>query len=126
SADIPVFLISGNHDAASVISRKLTLPENVHVFSSSKPQTMEPGRWPVAIHGMSFPNREVKENLVPRYPEPISGRFNLGLLHTSLAGREGPHDTYAPCSVADLLAKGYDYWALGHIHQPQVVHEDPW
>ena len=31
---IPVYLIAGNHDAASVISKKLSLPENVHVFST--------------------------------------------------------------------------------------------
>ncbi len=124
-ANIPVYLISGNHDAASVITRKLSLPDNVHSFSSRKAETVEPQPWPVAIHGMSFPNRAVEENLVPAYPEPLPGKFNLGILHTSLAGREG-HDTYAPCSVDDLTAKGYDYWALGHIHQPEVVHEGPW
>lgn len=124
-AGIPVFLISGNHDAASVITRKLSLPENVHCFSSRKAETVEPDAWPVAIHGMSFPNRAVAENLVPDYPPPIPGKFNLGILHTSLAGREG-HDTYAPCSVNDLTGKGYDYWALGHIHQPEIIHESPW
>lgn len=124
-AGIPVYLISGNHDAASVVTKKLTLPENVHVFSSHNPETLEPEPWPVAIHGMSFPNRAVAENLVPRYAAPVSGKFNLGLLHTSLIGYEG-HDPYAPCTVNDLIGKGYDYWALGHIHQPQVVHEDPW
>ena len=35
-----------------------------------------------------------------------------GLLHTAADGREG-HARYAPCSVANLVAKGYDYWALG-------------
>ena len=30
------------------------------------------------------------------------------------------HDTYAPCSLKDLQDKGYDYWALGHIHQPVI------
>ena len=53
------------------------------------------------------------------------GKFNIGILHTRLAGAEG-HDTYAPCSVPDLVSKGYDYWALGHIHQPAVLHETPW
>jgi DNA repair exonuclease SbcCD nuclease subunit len=124
-AGIPVFQIAGNHDAASVITRKLSLPENMHSFSSRKTETVEPEAWPVAIHGMSFPNRAVEENLVPGYPSAVPGKFNLGILHTSLAGREG-HDTYAPCSVNDLTAKGYDYWALGHIHQPEVVQEDPW
>lgn len=125
AAGIRVYLISGNHDAASVVTKSLTLPDNVHTFSSRSPATKEPEAWPVAIHGMSFPNRAVDENLVPSYPAPVTGKFNLGLLHTSLAGVEG-HDTYAPCTITDLVEKGYDYWALGHIHQPQVVNESPW
>lgn len=124
-AGIPVYLIAGNHDAASVISRKLSLPANVRHFSSKAPETVEPEPWPVALHGMSFPNRVVDENLVPRYPAAVKGKFNIGILHTSLAGNAG-HDTYAPCSVEELTAKGYDYWALGHVHQPAVIREKPW
>jgi DNA repair exonuclease SbcCD nuclease subunit len=49
---------------------------------------------------------------------------NIGLLHTSLAGAEG-HDTYAPCSLADLTGHGFDYWGLGHVHKRQVHAESP-
>ena len=122
---IPVYLIAGNHDAASVISKKLTLPENVHVFSTRSAETKEVAGHPVAIHGQGFPNRAVPENLVIKYPPAVAGKFNLGVLHTSLTGKPG-HDTYAPCSESDLRAKGYGYWALGHIHQPEVISQDPW
>ena len=125
SAGLPVFLISGNHDAASVLTRKLTLPDNVQLFPSRSAKTLEVPGLPVVIHGQSFPNREVPENLVPGYPAPVAGVFNLGLLHTSLSGATG-HDTYAPCSLGDLTAKGYDYWALGHVHQPTILSETPW
>ncbi|MET3648932.1 DNA repair exonuclease SbcCD nuclease subunit [Phyllobacterium ifriqiyense] len=37
-------------------------------------------------------------------------------MHTSLAGASG-HDPYGPCNVTDLHSSGFDYWALGHIHQ---------
>ena len=122
---VPVYLIAGNHDAASVISRKLTLPENVHVFSTRATESMEIAGHSVVIHGRGFPNRAVPENLVPDYPAAVPCRFNIGLLHTSLTGRPG-HDTYAPCSETDLRRKGYGYWALGHIHQPEVISRDPW
>jgi len=58
------------------------------------------------------------------FPRAEPGKFNIGLLHTSLDGREG-HETYAPCCLDDLKSKGYDYWALGHAHQREVVCEDP-
>ena len=124
-AGIQVFMIAGNHDASSIISRKVDLPANVKKFSSREAETFQPEAWPVAIHGMSFPDRAVDENLIPRYPASVAGKFNIGILHTSLAGN-AEHDTYAPCTVEELTKKGYDYWALGHIHQPAVIRENPW
>ena len=121
---IPVYLIAGNHDAASVISKKLSLPENVHVFSTRTAESVEVVGHPVVIHGRGFPNRAVPENLVLEYPASVPNRFNIGLLHTSLTGRTG-HDTYAPCSETELRQKGYGYWALGHIHQPEIMSQDP-
>lgn len=125
AAAIPVYLIAGNHDAASVLTRRLSLPPSVHVFSTRVAETKEVAGVPVVVHGRGFPNRAVPENLVPDYPAPVPNRFNVGLLHTSLTGAAG-HDTYAPCAVRDLQQKGYDYWALGHVHQPQVLAERPW
>lgn len=125
ASGIPAYLIAGNHDAASVISKKLNLPDNVSVFSTRVAESFEVPDLPVVVHGRGFPNRAVPENLAQEYPSPVSGKFNLGLLHTSLTGRPD-HDTYAPCSVQDLRSKGYGYWALGHIHQPEVISQDPW
>ncbi|MBU1664213.1 MAG: DNA repair exonuclease [Gammaproteobacteria bacterium] len=125
AAGIPVYLIAGNHDAASVLTRRLTLPDNVQVFSTRAAESKEVPGLPVAIHGRGFPQRAVPENLALEYPAPLPGHFNIGLLHSSLTGAPG-HDTYAPCSLADLAAKDYQYWALGHVHQPQVLTRAPW
>ncbi|MCM5569843.1 DNA repair exonuclease [Burkholderiaceae bacterium FT117] len=121
-AGIRVFVVKGNHDAESQITRQLPEVEGVHVFSSMKSETVDLPELGAAVHGRSFPNRAVPEDLVPLYPDPLPGRFNIGLLHTSLTGREG-HDPYAPTTPDALAAKGYDYFALGHVHAREVVRE---
>ena len=121
---IRVFIVQGNHDARGVITRQIPWPDNVKVFSSRTAETVHLADLGVAIHGHSFPDREVPEDLVPGYPPAVPGCFNIGLLHTSLTGVEG-HDTYAPTTLPKIQAKGYDYWALGHVHARQVVCELP-
>ena len=123
--DIKVFVISGNHDAASRITKNLRFPENVHTFSNRKPETILIKELSVAIHGQGFSSPSVTENLAVSYPKKKKGLFNIGLLHTAIDGREG-HEPYAPCKVIDMESKGYDYWALGHVHMREVICEDPW
>jgi len=123
-AGIPVFLLYGNHDAESQITRRLTLPANVSVFSARRPETFRLEHCAVALHGQSFRQRDVTDNLVPAYPSPIAGCFNIGVLHTGLGGMGG-HANYAPCAIEDLVNKGYEYWALAHVHQAAVLHERP-
>ncbi len=67
----------------------------------------------------------MEENIALGYPAALPGWFNLGVLHTSCTGST-QHATYAPCSVQDLALRGYDYWALGHIHEYQELSRDPW
>ncbi len=124
-AGIRVFLIGGNHDAASQITRSLRMPENVRILSSERPESVVLEDLGVAIHGQSFARPAVTDNLAARYPQTIRNLFNVGLLHTAATGREG-HEPYAPCAVEDLLAKRYDYWALGHVHQREILRSDPW
>jgi predicted phosphodiesterase len=124
AADVLVYLVRGNHDAENKMTRRLRLPENVIELSTAAPETVRDERLGLAVHGQGFATREVKDDLSAGYPAPIPGYFNVGLLHTSLTGRPG-HDDYAPCNVGSLVDKGYDYWALGHVHAREVVHEAP-
>ena len=124
-AGIKVFIVSGNHDAASQITRAMSLPGNVTLFSPRKPQSVKLDDFGVIIHGQSYSFRSVTENLAIQYPQNDPSYFNIGLLHTSLTGREG-HEDYAPCTLDELKSKGYDYWALGHVHNREIVSEDPW
>ena len=124
-ANIPVVIVRGNHDAASSITKTLRLPDNVRELSSKKPDTIELADAGTLVHGQSFAQRTTTDDLAARYPDAVRGAFNVGLLHTSLDGREG-HDTYAPTSLETMRAKGYDYWALGHVHAREVLSTEPW
>jgi DNA repair exonuclease SbcCD nuclease subunit len=122
---VRVFVVRGNHDAQSKMSKQLRLPDNVHLFGTRSAETVHLEDLGVAIHGQSYAHRDTQANLSAGYAPPVAGALNIGLLHTSLDGRE-EHANYAPCTKDGLLSKGYDYWALGHVHKREVVTEDPW
>lgn len=123
-AGIPVYLIRGNHDSLGEGANRLEWPANVHEFRADRPETVVLESASVALHGQSFAARAVTTDLAAGYPEPTPGLFNIGLLHTSLTG-DVNHEPYAPTRPDVLKLKGYDYWALGHIHTFQRVLEEP-
>jgi len=105
-AGIDVYLIYGNHDAASKLIKQLRPPGNVHIFRASEPQTFSNEELRVAIHGQSFATPEITEDLAAKYPPPVPGMFNIGVLHTNLAGIS-EHANYAPCTLESLRNKGH-------------------
>jgi DNA repair protein SbcD/Mre11 len=124
-AGIGVFIALGNHDAANGFMDRLKFADNVHVFSKRKAESIRLPNVGAVIHGRSFPQEDVRENLARDYPAAEPGLFNVGILHTACQGREAYHAPYAPCSLEELVNHGYQYWALGHIHAAAVLNERP-
>lgn len=122
---IKVFIVTGNHDAASQITKNLRIPDNCKMLSVHKPESIVFESLGVAIHGQGFVSRAVTDNLAVNYPKALPGLFNIGLLHTCLDGREG-HEPYAPCTLDELMSRGYGYWALGHVHKRETIRQEPW
>lgn len=86
---IRVFIIRGNHDALSRITKELTLPDSVKVFGGrAEAVTLDrpAGDFPIAVHGLSFAQPHAPQSLLPRYKAPVEGAVNVALMHTSLAG----------------------------------------
>ncbi len=122
-AGIRAFIIRGNHDASSRITKELIFPDTVKVFggrAEAVPIERNVGDFSVVIHGLSFTQPQAPDSLIGKYKLPVSDAVNIGLMHTSLAGAPG-HDVYAPCSLADLQRTGFQYWALGHVHKRMVA-----
>lgn len=128
AAGVHTLIILGNHDAESVIKPPFASVDHLTVFKP-KASTVRFVEAQVAFHGASFRDPQVPEDMTGEYPEPVPGWVNIGLLHTSLGGYVS-HAAYAPTTPARLTDKGYDYWALGHVHKGQVVQagddQRPW
>ena len=107
------------------ITRHLALGDHCVELSTKRPETHVLEELSLAVHGQGFFSAAVSEDLSASYPAPIAGLLNIGLLHTALSGRRG-HAPYAPCDARALAARGYDYWALGHVHQREIVSSEPW
>jgi exonuclease SbcD len=122
--DTRCVLLRGNHDAASKQTLQLRLPEGAHELSVDAAETICLPELGVAVHGRGFADQHVTETIVDTYPPADPDLFNIGMLHTSASGG-GDHEVYAPCSVGQLTGKGYDYWALGHIHKREILAENP-
>ncbi|MGO9391538.1 metallophosphoesterase family protein, partial [Rhodoblastus sp.] len=124
-AGIRVVMIAGNHDAENRFAARLDYSENVKLLSARRPESFAIDDLGVVVHGRSFPQRDVYENLARDYPAPVVGAVNIGLLHTACGGSD-VHENYAPCSVEQLANHGYHYWALGHVHAWRVLSEAPY
>lgn len=126
-ANIPVFMIHGNHDFIEKHKEKLTLPSNVHVFSEQVEVMSHKTVTGVSvnIYGFSYNERHIRSSRVDKYKIQGNADFHIALLHGSEVSSSEEHDVYAPFRVQEISKKGFDYWALGHIHKRQLLAESP-
>ncbi|EAD8960021.1 exonuclease SbcCD subunit D [Listeria monocytogenes] len=127
AANIPVFMIHGNHDFLEKHKEKLALPSNVHVFSEQVEVMSHKTATGVSvnIYGFSYNERHIRSSRVGEYKIQGDADFHIALLHGSEVSSSEEHDVYAPFRVQEISRKGFDYWALGHIHKRQLLAESP-
>ncbi|WP_316245658.1 metallophosphoesterase family protein [Robertmurraya massiliosenegalensis] len=121
-----VFIVHGNHDHLGGNWTKIELPSHVHIFGEdvkTKVFTAKNGT-KVHLYGFSYPERHVYERKIQNYKREEGADFHIGILHGNIEGGAN-HGNYAPFEVKELLVKNFHYWALGHIHQRTILHEEP-
>ncbi|MEK3746707.1 DNA repair exonuclease [Paenibacillus sp. FSL E2-8871] len=127
---IHVFLIHGNHDPLDGLRLTTEMPSHVTVFGGEKPDLAtayrrKDGQEVAIVSGISYPTAKVTDNTAVTFSrKPGSRLFHIAMLHGNVDG-DLLHETYSPCSRRDLIERGFDYWALGHIHKRSVLHEKP-
>ena len=124
AAGIRSFVCHGNHDPLDGWEARLSYPAGCHrfgaEFSAAPVFPDEPDR--AQVYGISYPTRDVYENLVQRLGKVQNPAFTIGLLHANVGGNTD-HALYSACSLDDLVQSGVDYWALGHVHTRQILRE---
>ena len=118
------FVCHGNHDPMDGWQARLDYPPSCRRFGPEweGAPVFEDAPERAVVHGISYPRREVTENLALRLGKVDPGPISIGLVHANVNNDTG-HAAYAPCSLDDLAQSGIDYWALGHVHSRQVPGE---
>jgi DNA repair exonuclease SbcCD nuclease subunit len=121
---IPTYFICGNHDPLNSWLDTLEMPKNVIRYDGRKVEHftfMKNDKPLVDIYGISFKNKTVNKNLAKEYQRGENASpISIALLHGTI-GTQSLHENYAPFSMNDIVNKGFDYWALGHIHKREII-----
>lgn len=123
---IDSFVAFGNHDPLNGWSHTIDWPQRAHFFGSDQIdnwQVTRDGNTVASVHGISFEKEAVTENLAAKFKAPLDGVPSIAVLHCNVGGQTG-HDNYAPTTVEELSAIGFDYWALGHVHAHRILKAD--
>lgn len=119
-AGIQSFVCHGNHDPLDGWTARLAFPESCHRFGERVTTAALGSDGRATVYGISYPTRNVTEDLTPHFQRRPGDGFAIGLLHANVDSASG-HESYAPCTLDALRQTGIDYWALGHVHTRAIL-----
>lgn len=111
----PVVIAPGNHDplSASSFYQTADLPENVRVFSSQALEQIDFPSLKTTVAGYAFTSAALPVSpLAASGPAPHEEIYVL-CAHADL---DAPTSRYAPVTSSEIKRYGFNYAALGHVH----------
>lgn len=124
---IPVIAVAGNHDAR-LLAKRSYFSHLPHFKCLGKNGIWEShfltiGQRKLRIDGWSFPDERFLGNPLSTSPTCSREEIAIGLLHCDCPGKKD--SIHAPVSVNDFAKTGHRAWALGHVHIPQRLLQQP-
>jgi len=109
---VKVMLMAGNHDYMQPKSYYLDFPwgANVYFFKGEEVSAFDFPEENVTVYGLSYWRRQIPERLYDRLEVSDESRINILLAH-------GGAEKQIPFLPRQILEKGIDYIAAGHIHK---------
>lgn len=117
---IPVIIIPGNHDpyAANSWYRTWKWPDKVVILNPERP-SVRLDDLDTFIHGVGFSAFRQDSPDLSAVSRPDKSLFNIFMLHGTL-DMNFSDNPFNPVSSDSLSGLGYDYYALGHFHNPKT------
>jgi len=114
-----VVLIAGNHDYISVTSKYKDFEwnDNVHMLMDSKIESVYIRGMNVEVYGFSYDERNICEHRYETITPDDEHKINILLAH-------GGDSKDVPIDFSQMKESKFDYIALGHIHKPEIIHNN--
>lgn len=116
------FYSCGNHDPyiSPVIDYCVqNCPPNLHIFGPEFPEYVILPELDVCVHGISFAASHQQTPLLNELKPCNPSLINLLCVHGELT--ESGSSAYNPISLSALEKAGFDYAALGHVHDYSLI-----
>jgi DNA repair exonuclease SbcCD nuclease subunit len=113
--DCRFFISPGESDPyhAKSAYKLMKWPDNVHIFKSSDMTKIEIPELNVDVYGYAFTDKYLQVNPFANKKPQNSNRINVLVGHGDMAS---PDSQYCPVTKNDIARSGFDYIALGHVH----------
>lgn len=115
------FIISpGNHDpyTQNSIYDKIEFPSNVYIFDNDRLSFFSFDDLETDVYGYAFTSPLLEYNPFAGHRPENPDRLNILCAHGEIGV---PVSHYCPINLTDITAGGFDYVALGHIHNSSGI-----